>query len=306
MPGSRSRSRSRSRNDSGDTSGDTSSASSGRSRSRSRSITPEEKVVLAQIFIIKIDPDTKLVVSVAPWDGTEPNIGDILLAYGVKISNNTYDAYIPIDGLVSKKLDRLEQHKSSFRSPSPNRNFDYMVGKHPSGDSFSYLYGNTNGRSPQLYGSLDRIFGSKESLEHLLLYNLMNKITRHSWRRDDFKIYVSTETNNGVEGCTYSCWYLVDGLDSSDINSPYIKEVKKSDISLSEPGSIRKKYCVLDRFLHDNTCGYCFSREIGHRNRYKRGFGEKKKRIGMGGGKSHRTLKRRCKIKTIKRRFKNK
>jgi hypothetical protein len=304
MPGSRSRSRSR--NDSGDTSGDTSSASSGRSRSRSRSITPEEKVVLAQIFIIKIDPDTKLVVSVAPWDGTEPNIGDILLAYGVKISNNTYDAYIPIDGLVSKKLDRLEQHKSSFRSPSPNRNFDYMVGKHPSGDSFSYLYGNTNGRSPQLYGSLDRIFGSKESLEHLLLYNLMNKITRHSWRRDDFKIYVSTETNNGVGGCTYSCWYLVDGLDSSDINSPYIKEVKKSDISLSEPGSLRKKYCVLNRFLHDNTCGYCFSREIGHRNRYKRGFGEKKKRGGMGGGKSHRKLKLRFKIKTIKRRFINK
>lgn len=304
MPGSRSRSRSR--NDSGDTSGDTSSASSGRSRSRSRSITPEEKVVLAQIFIIKIDPDTKLVVSAAPWDGIKPATGDILLAYGVKISNNTYDAYIPIDGLVGKKLDRLEQHKSSFRSPSPNRNFDYMIGQHPSGDSFSYLHGNTNGRSPQLYGSLDRIFGSKESLEHLLLYNLMNKITRHSWRRDDFKIYVSTETNNGVEGCTYSCWYLVDGPDSSDINSPYIKKVKKSDISLSEPGSLRKKYCVLDRFLHDNTCGYCFSREIGARNHYKRGFGEKKKRGGMGGGKSHRTLKRRCKIKTIKRRFKNK
>ena len=302
MPRSRSRSRSRSSNDSGDTS----SASSGRSRTRSRSITPEEKVVLAQIFIIKIDPDTKLVVSAAPWDGIKPATGDILLAYGVKISNNTYDAYIPIDGLVGKKLDRLEQHKSSFRSPSPNRKFDYMIGQHPSGDSFSYLHGNPSSRFFPPFETLDRIFGSKESLESLLLYNLMNKITRHSWRKDDFKIYVSTETNNGVEGCTYSCWYLVDGPDSSDINSPYIKKVNKSDISLSEPGSIRKKYCVLNRFLHDNTCGYCFSREMGPRNHYKRGFGEKKKRGGMGGGKSHRKLKRRFKIKTIKRRFKNK
>jgi len=296
MPRSRSRSRSRSgsESDGDDTSGDSSSSSSFQ----------EEKVVLAQIFIIKKDPHTGLVVSVAPWNGIEPGIGDALLAYGVKISNNTYDAYIPIDGLVGKKLDRLEKHKSSFRTASPNRDFDYMRGKYPNNVSFSYLHGNPTSRILPPFETLDRVFGSKESLESSLLYNLMNKITRHSWRRDYFKIYVLKENYTGTEGCTYSCWYLVDGPDGSDINSPYIKKVKKSDISLSEAGSIGKKYCVLDRFLDGNTCGYCFSRELGSRNPYKRGFGEKK-RGGMGGGKSHRKLKRRFKRKTIKRRFKN-
>ena len=289
------RSRSRSRNDRDDSSGDSYGSSQ------------EEKVVLAQIFIIKIDPDTKLVVSAAPWDGREPGIGDMLLAYGVKISNNTYDAYIPIDGLVGKKLDRLEQHKSSFRTASPNRDFDYMRGQYPSKVSFSYLSGNTTSRNFAPFETLDRMFGSKESLEPLLLDSLMKKQARHSWRRDDFKIYVSTETNTGDGGCTYLCWYLVNGSDVSDINSPYIKKVNKSDISLSDPGSLRKKYCVLHTFLVGDACSYCFNREIRGHPGYpgRRKFGESRKPRSAGGGKSHRKLKRRFKRKTIKRRFKN-
>lgn len=279
----------------------TSSASSGRSRSRSSSI-PGQTVKLAQIFIIKLHPDTKDVISAAPWDGREPGKGDILLAYGVKISNNTYDAYIPIDGLVGKQLARLEQHKSSIRTASPQRDFVHMLGQHPSGDSFSYLHGNTTSRKFPPFDTPNRLFGYNESLGPLLLGSVMKKQSRHGWRRDDYKIYVLTERATGVEGCTSSCWYLVNGSDTPDINSSYIREVKKSQLS-PVPGSLEEKYCILDRFLVGDACSYCFNREIrGHPGRPK--FGKPRKPNSVGGGKSHRKLKRRFKRKTIKRRFK--
>jgi len=287
---SRSRSRSSSSRD------DTTSSSS------SSIITREQWVKLAQIFIIKVDPDTKDVMSAAPWDGREPGIDDILLAYGVKISNNTYDAYIPIDGLVGKKLNTLKKYKGSIRSASPNRDFGHEVGQHPSGDSFSYLHGNTASRKFPPFDTPDRIFGSKETLGPLLLGSLMKKESRHKLRKDDFRIYVLTERATGVEGCTSSCWYLVNGSDTPDINSSYIREVKKSQLS-PVMGSLEEKYCILDRFIVGDACSYCFSREIrGYPG--KRKFGEPRKpRVG-GGGKSHRKLKRRFKRKTIKRRFK--
>jgi hypothetical protein len=294
----RSRSRSSGRDDT------TSSASSGRSRSRSSGSVPGKIVKLAQIFIIKLDPFTKNVMTAVPWDGRRPGPGDILLAYGVKISNNTYDAYIPIDGLVGKKLDRLKRHKGSIRSASPNRGFQTHVGEHPNGVPFSYLHGNTATRKFPPYETIDSIFGHKETLEPLLLDKIMTKESRHEWRKDDFRIYVLTERATGVEGCTSSCWYLVNGSDTPDIGGRYIREVKKSKLS-PVIGSLEEKYCILDKFLVGDACSYCFNRELG-RHTGMRIFGKssRNKPNSVGGGKSHRKLKRRFKRKTIKRRFK--
>jgi hypothetical protein len=283
----------------------TDSSTSSGSMSRSQL---EQMVKLAQIFIIKINPEDNSIASIAPWDGKEPGINDRLVAYGVKISDNTYDAYIPIDLNAHKILRRLEQNKSSIRTASPKRDFEYMRGEHPGDNIFySYLYGNPFKRKPPLYRPAgDGIFGAKETLEALLLANLMKNITRSHRPGYKNKIYVLTEGSIGgaVQPCTSSCWYLVDGPDEYQIGSPYIEEVNILDISLSETGNLSKKYCVLDRFLVDDACSYCFGREIGKfsDNPFKR----RKLGGGQKAGKSRRRLKRRFKRKTIKRRNKRK
>ena len=289
----------------------TDSSTSSGSMSRSQL---EQMVKLAQIFIIKINPEDNSIASIAPWDGKEPGINDRLVAYGVKISDNTYDAYIPIDSNARTILSRLEQHKSSIRTASPKRDFEYMRGEHPAdpadpGDNifYSYLYGSPFKRKPPLYRPAgDGIFGAKETLEALLLANLMKNITRSHRPGYKNKIYVLTEGSIGgaVQPCTSSCWYLVDGPDEYQIGSPYIQEVNILDTSLSEPGNTLKKYCILDRFLVDDACSYCFRREMGNypKNTSKR----RKLEGGQFSGKSRRRLKRRFKRKTIKRRLKRK
>jgi hypothetical protein len=262
-------------------------------------------VKLAQIFIIKINPDNSI-ASIAPWDGKEPGINDRLVAYGVKISDNTYDAYTPIGMNARKMLSRLEQNTSSIRTASPKRDFEYMRGQFPESNIFySYLYGNPLKRLPLPLPTLSfNIFGAKETLEASLLANLMKNITRSHRPGYKNKIYVLTERSIGEKGCTSSCWYLVDGPDEYQIGSPYIQEVNILDTSLSEPGNTLKKYCILDRFLVDDACSYCFGREIG-----KFSYNPLKRRKLGGGqkaGKSRRRLKRRFKRKTIKRRNKRK
>jgi hypothetical protein len=76
------------------------------------------------------------------------------------------------------------------------------------------------------------------------------------------------------------------------------------DTSLSEPGNTLKKYCILDRFLVDDACSYCFRREMGNYPENP----SKRRKLGGGqkAGKSRRILKRRNKRKTIKRRNKRK
>ena len=282
-----------------DTSDTDDSISSGRSRSRSRSPADEteQMVKLAQIFIIKINPVDNSIASIAPWDGTEPGINDRLVAYGVKISDNTYDAYIPIDFNAHTILSRLEQTKSYIRTASPKRDFEYMRGQFPESNIFySYLYGNPLKRLPLPFPTLSfNIFGAKETFEALLLPNLMKNITRSHGHGYKNKIYILTEGRP----CTSSCWYLVDGPDEPQRGSPYIQEVNILDTSLSEPGNTLKKYCILDRFLVDDACSYCFRREMGKfpENPFKR----QKLAGGQKAGKSHRKLKRRFKRKTIKR-----
>jgi hypothetical protein len=262
-------------------------------------------VKLAQIFIIKINPDN-YIANTAPWDGTKPGINDRLLAYGVKISDNTYDAYTPIGTNARKMLSRLEQNTSSIRTASPKRDFEYMRGQFPESNIFySYLYGNPLKRLPLPLPTLSfNIFGAKETLEASLLANLMKNITRSHRPGYKNKIYVLTEGSIGgaVQPCTSSCWYLVDGPDEYQIGSPYIQEVNILDTSLSEPGNTLKKYCILDRFLVDDACSYCFRREMGNypENPFERRRGDQK------AGKSRRRLKRRNKRKTIKRRNKRK
>ena len=60
-----------------------------------------------------------------------------------------------------------------------------------------------------------------------------------------------------------------------------------------------KNYRVLDRFLVDDACSYCFRREMGKfpENPFKR----QKLEGGQKAGKSRRRVKRRFKRKTIKR-----
>jgi hypothetical protein len=281
---------------------------------RSRSRSPLEQMVkLAQIFIIKINPDNSI-ASIAPWDGKEPGINDRLVAYGVKISDNTYDAYIPIDLKAHTILSTLKQHESNIRTASPKRDFEYMRYEQPvypadpgSNIFCSYLYGNPLKRLPPPLPTLSfNIFGAKETVEASLLANLMKNITRSHRPGYKNKIYVLTEGSIGgaVQPCTSSCWYLVDGPDEYQIGSPYIQEVNILDTSLSEPGNTLKKYCILDRFLVDDACSYCFRREMGNYPENP----SKRRKLGGGqkAGKSRRILKRRNKRKTIKRRNKRK
>jgi len=294
-------------------------ADSGRSDSQSSTSSgssgpPEQMVKFAQIFIIKINPEDNSIASIAPWDGTEPGINDRLVAYGVKISDNTYDAYIPIDLNARTILSRLERTKSYIRTASPKRDFEYMRYEHPGdpadpgGNIFcSYLYGNPLKRLPLPFATLSfNIFGAKETFEALLLPNLMKNITRSHGHGYKNKIYILTEGSivSPDQPCTSSCWYLVDGPDEYQIGSPYIQEVNILDTSLSEPGNTLKKYCILDRFLVDDACSYCFRREMGNypENTSKR----RKLEGGQFSGKSRRRLKRRFKRKTIKRRNKRK
>ena len=279
--------------------GDSSGRSRSSSRSRSRSRSPQEQtVLLAQIFIIKIDPDTKYIVSYLPWDGTEPGENDMLIVHGVKISDNTYDAYTDIGADVHNRLNRLEKYKSYHRTSSPERSFEHLRGQYPNGNWFSYLSGNLegHGRAHDLYGK-HVVYGRSEPLQGEFLRNLMTKTQRHDWRRDDFKIYASKEHN--AYGRPESCWYLVNGHDVWDENSPYIKRVSVSDIP-SDPGDTTKKYCVLHTFMVSNVYRYCLRREIVGNNRFKRQKIENVKK----GGKSRRKLKLRFKRKTIKLRFK--
>ena len=106
-----------------------SSASIGRRRSRSRS-PQEETVLLAQIFIIKMNPDTKNIESYMAWDGTEPGKNDMLIVNGVGISDNTYGAYTPIGADVHNMLNKLKKHKSSHRTESPERSFKHLRGRY--------------------------------------------------------------------------------------------------------------------------------------------------------------------------------
>ena len=278
-----------------------SSASSGRSRSRSPQ---EETVLLAQIFRITINPDTKSTVSYVPWDGTKPDTNDMLIVNGVGISDNTYGAYTPISADVHNRLNKLKKHKSSHRTESPERSFKHLRGEYPNGKCFSYLFGNLEGqgRAPRLHGKHD-VYGHTEIFQNSLLPNLMTKTPQQTWRRDDFKIYASKELN--TDGRPESCWYLVNGQDVWNENSPHIKRVSVSDIPLSDPGDTTKnyRYRVLHDFTVNNVVKHCFWRDIGvlHNN-----LKHLKMKGRQGGGKSRRKLKLRFKKKTIKLRFKRK
>lgn len=266
--------------------------SSGRSRSPQ-----EQTVLLAQIFIIKIDPVTKYIVSYLPWDGTEPGENDMLIVHHVKVSDNTYDAYTHISADVHNRLKRLNGYRSSHRTSSPERSFEHLRGQYPNGNCFSYLSGNLegHGRAHDLYGK-HVVYGRTEPLQGEFLRNLMTKTQRHTWRRDDFKIYASNELKDGRP---VSCWYLVNGHDVWDENSDYIKEVNVSDIP-SSPSDTAKPYYVLHDFTVNNVYSYCLRREIVGNNRFKRQKIEDVKK----GGKSRRKLKLRFKRKTIKLRCK--
>jgi hypothetical protein len=269
--------------------------SSGRSRSRSRS-PQEQTVLLAQIFIIEIDPATKFIVGYLPWDGTEPGENDMLIVHDVKVSDNTYDAYTHISADVHNRLNRLEKYKSYHRTKSPERSFEHLRGQYPNGNCFSYLSGNLegHGRAHDLYGK-HVVYGRTEPLQGEFLRNLMTKTQRHTWRRDDFKIYASNELKDGRP---VSCWYLVNGHDVWDENSDYIKEVNVSDIP-SSPSDTAKPYYVLHDFTVNNVYSYCLRREIVGNNPFRR-----KMRRGQKAGKSRRKLKLKFKRKTIKLRFK--
>lgn len=273
-----------------------SSASSGRSRSRSPQ---EETVLLAQIFKITIHTDTKDIVSYVPWDGTKPDTNDMLIVNGVGISDNTYDAYTPIGADVHNRLEILKKYNSSHRTESPERSFKHLRGRYPNGNRFSYLSGNLegHGRAPRLHGTHD-VYGRTEIFQGEFLRNLMTKTPQQTWRRDDFKIYASKELN--TDRCPKSCWYLVNGQDVWDESSPYIKEVKVSDIPLSDPGYTEKPYYVLRDFTVNNVVGHCFWREMGNNPFHP------KMNYRQRGGKSRRKLKLRFKKKTIKLRFKRK
>jgi hypothetical protein len=251
---------------------------------------------LAQIFIIKINPVTKFIVSYLPWDGTEPGENDMLIVHDVKVSDNTYDAYTHISADVHNRLKRLNGYRSSHRTSSPERSFEYLRGQYPNGNCFSYLSGNLEGRgrAHDLYGK-HVVYGRTEPLQGEFLRNLMTKTQRHTWRRDDFKIYASKELN--AYGRPESCWYLVNGHDVWDENSPYIKRVSVLDIP-SDPGYITKNYRVLHTFTVSNVYSYCLRREMGN-NPFRRNMGG-----GQKAGKSRRKLKLRFKRKTIKLRFK--
>ena len=277
-----------------------SSASIGRRRSRSRS-PQEETVLLAQIFIIKMNPDTKNIESYMAWDGTEPGKNDMLIVNGVGISDNTYGAYTPIGADVHNMLNKLKKHKSSHRTESPERSFKHLRGRYPNGNCFSYLFGNLEGqgRAPGLYGK-HNVYGHTEIFQNSLLPNLMTKTPQQTWRRDDFKIYASRERKTDGRPQTQTCWYLVNGQDVWDENSQHIERVKVSEIPLSDPGDTTKPYYVLHDFTVNNVVGHCFWREIGN-NQFHRKMGG-----GQKAGKSRRKLKLRFKKKTIKLRFKRK
>lgn len=260
--------------------------------------TPEQMVKLAKIFIIKINPDDNSTASIAPWDGTKPGINDRLLAYGVKISDNTYDAYTNVSSLIDQKVKRLKEIQSVHRTAEDTRTFDHLHGITENGGFVSCLYGCLANRKPLPYKP-PSAWGRTETLQDSLLPNLMKNITRSHRPGYKNKIYVLTERSIGEEVCTSSCWYLVDGHDEYQIGSPYIEEVNILDTSLSKPGNLSKKYCVLDRFLVDDACSYCFGREIGKfpDNPFKR----RKPNDVKEAGKSRRRVKRRFKRKTIKR-----
>lgn len=260
-------------------------------------VATEPTVKLAKIFIIKVDPATKSIVSALPWDGRNPEDGcSTLLAYGVKISDNTYDAYTPVTAMISQELAKLENDKNS-RMQLPERGFDHLRGTYPSGDSFSYLFGNLEqGRTLRPYEP-PNVHGRRETLQNLLLEQLMTKTSRYAWRRDNFKIYASTKLND--KGRPESCWYLVNGPDRWDEYSPYIEEVKASEVPLDDACDKTKKYCVLYTFTQGNIHKSLFSREFTRRVDLRRRSASPLPRP-QGGGKSRRRLKRRFKRKTIK------
>ena len=295
---------------------DSSFSNSSNSSNSSSSAQQEQRVTLAKIFIIKLDPLTDSIVSIESWDGTEPEEGSMLLAYGVKISDNTFDAYTPITDIIRKKLALLEKHKSYHITASPKRSFKHMIGKLPSGDSFSCLYGNPYKRKMDPYQPIN-VYGTDEKLQDLLLTSLMTKRSRHAWRRDKFKMYASRKLR--TNGRPKSCWYLVNGHDEYDEDSPYIKKVKESKISLSDACDTKKDYCVLHDFMVSNVQDLLFQREL---HQYSH-TGRPRKRPRMDsssnkdheykfkyespyipskrGGKSRRIAKLRFKRKTIKR-----
>jgi hypothetical protein len=178
------------------------------------------------------------------------------------------------------------------------RSFEHLRGQYPNGNWFSYLSGNLegHGRAHGPYGN-PGVYGRTEPLQGELLRNLMTKTQRDARRRDDFKIYASNEDK--LYGRPVSCWYLVNGHDVWDENSPYIKRVSVSDIP-SDPRDTTKKYCVLHTFRVSNVYRYCLMREIVGNNPFKL----QKIEDVQKAGKSRRKLKLRFKRKTIKLRFK--
>jgi len=263
-----------------------------------------QMVKLAQIFIIKIDPETNCIVSILPWDGRDPNDGySILVAYGVKISDTTYNSYTPIPTMVSQHLERLEKFKNS-RTILPERSFGHMRNTYPSGDSFSILFTGCTDLEPKRSVCPYRphgLHGPKEPLQNLFLQNLMRKISRYDWYRDNFKIYASTKRK--PDGRPESCWYLVNGPDTWDEHSQYIKDVEASEVPLDDACDIRKPYCVLYNFTPNKIEGTLFSRQLppGFSIAHFRTTSHPTVPAPGGGSKSRRRLKRRFKRKTIKR-----
>ena len=185
--------------------------------------TPEQMVKLAQIFIIKINPEDNSIASIAPWDGTEPGINDRLVAYGVKISDRTYDAYTNVSSLIAQKMEKLEGIQSHHRTVEDKRTFDHLHAITETGALVSCLYGCQASRKPLPYKP-PSAWGRTETLQDSLLPNLMNGRPRFKYdEKGIFRVYVEIVQDTKLPK---SCWFSATGQDEWAEVPGYTKEVK--------------------------------------------------------------------------------
>jgi hypothetical protein len=227
---------------------------------------PDAKIRLARIFISDDG------IHEYEWDGKEPNPGDTLFVYYVKVSDETYRENIPLDAFRQEHIVKLESYEtpqSKELYTMEKRTFEQLRGI-KNDVTISYLHNTNNDRHNNRHTNIE-LYGDIEKRQAELLPYLMSKGNIFQNRKD------------------FSCWYELNGPDAySGEYYRYSGDYDFLDLRvIDDHGEFNREYTVLQTYVQTKVDRHVLFRETGGSESCFRCI---KKKQG-GGGKTRRKFK---------------
>jgi len=232
---------------------------------------PPTSVRLARIFISHDHVDYE-------WDGKEPEHGDTLFVYYVKVSDETYRENISLDAFRQEHIGKLESYEtpqSKELYTMQKRTFEQLRGI-KNDVTISYLHNTNNDRHTNTHTN-KALYGDIETRQEELLPSL--RIKGNIFQNDE----------------DFSCWYRLNGPDAYSQEYDKFKDNYDDDYDLLDVRVIddhtefQKKYTCLKTYVRTKVDRHVLFRETGgNENCFRCRL---KIKTSQGGGKTRRKFK---------------